>query len=261
MAFNPEELDRMKNVIQMIQGEENVVPFNLYCYSSSQKIIDAYSEASGAYVLFHYPEFQKKHREALSRGVRIRVLTEITKDNLPYVKESLQRYISDIRHLDTITHHFAVSEKHFLSCKVVYGNPSLTQCVFSNIGWFVREQQYLFENMWAKAIPLKQRVREIEEDIKREFVDTIREPAEVLNLLPKIISSAYEEILLLFPNSHTLREFESAGLAESINDHIQKNSNVRVRLLVKDRQQPFPSPQFNRADTIATATSNNAIIG
>lgn len=236
MAFNPEELDKEKDVVQMIQGEENVVPLNLYCYSSSQKIIDAYSEASGAYVLFNYPEFQKKHIESLSRGVRVRVLTEITRENLPYVREALQRYISDIRHLDTITHHFAVSEKHFLSCKVVYGNPDLTQCIFSNIGWFVRENQYVFEKMWEKAIPLKQRIREIEEGQKREFVDTIREPVEVLNLLPNMVSSAYEEIMLLFPNLNALRGFESAGLFESIKDHIVKNNNVRVRLMLKDPQ-------------------------
>jgi hypothetical protein len=233
MGFNPEELDEKKDVVQIIQGEENVVPLNLYCYSSSQKIIDGYSEASGVFVLFNYPEFQRKHKEALSRGVRIRVLTEITKDNLPYIKGALQRYISDIRHLDTIIHHFAVSEKHFLSCKVVYGNPNLAQCIFSNIGWFVREQQYLFENLWEKGIPLKQRIKEIEEGSKREFVDTIREPAEVLNLLPQIISSAYEEIMLLFPTPHMLRDVGFTGLVDSIKNHAKKNSNVRVKLLVK----------------------------
>jgi two-component system, OmpR family, sensor histidine kinase VicK len=254
MSINPEELDKEKDVIQMIYGEENVVPANLYCYSSSQKIIDAYSEASGVYVLFHYPEFQKKHKEALSRGVRIRVLTEITKDNLPYIKEALQQYISDIRHMDTITHHFAISEKHYLSCRVVYGNPNLTQCIFSNVGWFVRAQQYLFENMWEKAIPLKQRIRELEEGHKREFVDTIREPADVLKLIPNVVSSAYEEILLLFPNSNTLREFESAGLAESIKNHAQKNSSVRVKLLLKNQQQRFSS-QIKRSGT----TSNTLV--
>lgn len=233
MSLSPEELDKEKDVVKMIQGEENVVPLNLYCYSSSQKIIDAYSEASGVNVLFHYPEFQKKNKEALSRGVRIRVLTEITKENLPYIKGALQQYISDIRHLDTITHHFAVSEKHFLSCKVVYGNPNLTQCIFSNIGWFVGAQRYLFENMWEKAIPLKQRIRELEEGHKREFVDTIREPAEVLGLLPKVISSAYQEIMLFFPSPNILRGFESAGLAESIKNHTKNSNNVRVKLLLK----------------------------
>lgn len=255
MSINPEELDKEKDVVQMIYGEENVVPANLYCYSSSQKIIDAYSEASGVYVLFHYPEFQKKHKEALSRGVRIRVLTEITKDNLPYIKEALQQYISDIRHMDTITHHFAMSEKHYLSCRVVYGNPNLTQCIFSNVGWFVRAQQYLFENMWEKAIPLKQRIRELEEGHKREFVDTIREPAEVLSLLPNVVSSAYEEILLLFPTLNTLRGFESAGLAESIKNHTQKNSNVRVKLLLKNQQQRFSS-QVKRS-----STTSNTLVG
>jgi hypothetical protein len=163
--------------------------------------------------------------------------------------------------MDTITHSFGVSEKHYLSSKVQFGNPNLTQSIFSNIGWFVREHQYLFETLWKKAIPLKQRIGEIEEGHKREFVDTIREPAEVLSLLPKVISSAYEEIMLLFPNSNTLRGFESAGLVESIKNHTQKNSNVRVKLLLKDQQQQhFSSSQIKGSGGTRT-TNNNTLIG
>ncbi len=265
MSINPEELDKEKDVIQAIHGEMNALSATMYCLSSTQETIDLYSESVGVNMMFQYPEGLKKHKETLGRGVRIRVITEITKDNLPYVKEGLQ-YVSDVRHMDTITHSFGVSEKHYLSSKVQFGNPSLTQSIFSNIRWFVREHQYLFETLWKKAIPLKQRIREIEEGHKREFVDTIREPAEVLSLLPNIVSSAYEEIMLLFPNSNTLRGFESAGLVESIKNHTQKNSNVRVRLLLKDQQQQrFSSPQIKSRGTIAssstTTISNNTLIG
>lgn len=254
MSINPEELDKEKDIVQIIPGAQNALSAAIYCYSSAQETIDFYTEGIGVYTMFRYPESLKKHKEALDRGVKIRVITEITKDNLPYIKEGLQ-YVSDVRHMDTITHSFGVSEKHYLSSKLVFGNPNLSQCIFSNIVWFVREQQYLFEGLWKKAIPLKQRIRELEEGHEREFVDIIREPAEVLSLLPNVVSSAYEEILLLFPTSDTLRGFESAGLAESIKNHTQKNSNVRVKLLLKNQQQRFPS-QVKRS-----GTTSNTLVG
>lgn len=40
-------------------------------------------------------------------------------------------------------------------------------------------QHYLFEALWKKAIPAKQRIREIEEGAKREVVEVIRDPAEI----------------------------------------------------------------------------------
>jgi hypothetical protein len=68
-------------------------------------------------------------------------------------------------------------------------------------------------------------------------MDTIRDPAEVLGLLPNVISSAYEEIMLLFPSPKTFKGFESAGLSNLIKNHIQKNSNVRVKLLLKEERE------------------------
>ena len=43
--------------------------------------------------------------------------------------------------------------------------------------------------LWRKAIPAKQRIKEIEEGLKREFIETIQDPDEIRNLIPKIINS------------------------------------------------------------------------
>ena len=257
MSFNPKELDKKKEAVKLIYGEKDALSAISYCYYSAQETIDFYSEGVGVHSMFQYPESLKKHKEALDRGVRIRVITEVTTDNLPYVKEGLH-YVSDVRHMDTITHSFGVSEKHYLSSKLQFGNPQLTQSVFSNIGWFVREQQYLFESLWNRAIPLKQRIREIEEGHMREFVDTIREPEEVLRLIPKVISSAYEKIMLLFPDPNILRGFESAGLTESLRNLTPKHNNVRVRVLLKSPQEHLSS-NVNNSWTNAIPASNTLI--
>jgi len=82
------------------------------------------------------------------------------------------------------------------------------------------------------VIPAKQRFKEIEEGGKREFIETIRDPLEIAELIPQIISSTYEELLLLFPTTNTFTKFELEGLFELVKHQIDKY-NIYVKLLVK----------------------------
>jgi two-component system, OmpR family, sensor histidine kinase VicK len=52
----------------------------------------------------------------------------------------------------------------------------LTQVFYSNAIEVVKQGQYVFNTFWNKAIPAKQRIREIEEGLKREFIETIQDP-------------------------------------------------------------------------------------
>ena len=54
--------------------------------------------------------------------------------------------------------------------------------------------------LWRKAIPAKKRIKEIEEGLKREFIETIQDPRETLDLIPKLLSSSTEEIQLIISN-------------------------------------------------------------
>jgi hypothetical protein len=46
-----------------------------------------------------------------------------------------------------------------------------------------------FDMLWRKAIPAKQRIKEIGEGLKREFIETIQDPEEIQILVSKVISS------------------------------------------------------------------------
>ena len=50
-------------------------------------------------------------------------------------------------------------------------NTAEPQSIMSTIKAFVDQQQYIFEMMWDKAIPAKQRIKEIEQGLKREFME------------------------------------------------------------------------------------------
>lgn len=59
--------------------------------------------------------------------------------------------------------------------------------------------------LWKKAIPAKQRIKEIEEGIKREFIETLQDSEGINSLISKVISSATEEILIIFSHVNKLK--------------------------------------------------------
>ena len=70
--------------------------------------------------------------------------------------------------------------------------------------------------LWKKAIPAKQRIKEIEEGVKREFIETIQDPKETLNLIQNIIASATEEIMIMFPTIRSFQVYEKEGGSKSV---------------------------------------------
>ncbi|HZD35431.1 MAG TPA: hypothetical protein VE130_09525 [Nitrososphaeraceae archaeon] len=176
-----------KDEVHIIAGADAVLDMLINIIDKSEETVDIYSDFRGfntrdTETINHFIAAQK-------RGVKIRVITEIAKNNLLFCKENM-KYIEGLRHMDTITHVFQVSEKHYISAILLNENPYFIEGVFCNIRWFVKAQQYLFESLWRKAIPAKQRFKEIEEGSKREFIETIRDPLEIVELIPQVISSA-----------------------------------------------------------------------
>jgi len=164
-----------------------------------------------------------------NRGVKIRFITEITKDNIKSCRQLMK--IGELRHLDDIKGNFGVGDKR------VYQGSATTiksevppQMIISTVKSFVEQQQYFFDMLWHKAIPAKQRIKEIEEHTKRQFIDTIQDGVEISDLVHKLVRSAREEILILLPTTNTFHRYEREGLMELI-----KNAamllGVKIRIL------------------------------
>ena len=66
--------------------------------------------------------------------------------------------------------------------------------------------------LWRKAIPAKQRVKEIEQGLKREFIETFQDHAEITSLLSRIIFSAMEEIGIVFSTPNSFKRYEKKGI-------------------------------------------------
>ena len=82
--------------------------------------------------------------------------------------------------------------------------------------------------LWKKAIPAKQRIKEIEENLKRDFIETIQYSEETTSLITKVLSSATDEILLIFSRAGTLKKYEKLGMADIVRKKAEKDVQVRI---------------------------------
>src|SRR4051794_19336562 len=156
---------------------------------------------------------KKAFLDAKSRGIKLRYLTEITKDNIAYCKELIT--IVELRHLDGIKGNFMLSETEYLAPVILYEKGKIaSQVIYSNAKEIVEQQQYVFDTIWSKAIPAEQKIREIEEGIEPEVIETIRDPIEVQLLGLDLVKVATHEILVIFSTANAFHRQEHAGAME-----------------------------------------------
>ena len=192
--------------------------------------IDCCADDNAPYSHFMLKPVRDGYIQLKNRGIKVRFITEIMKENLYYSKELMK--IVELRHLDGIKGNFGISdgvEYRASPTSKQEGAPS--EYIISTMKSFVEQQQYFFDMLWSKAIPAKQRIKEIEEGAKREFVETIRDPSEVQKLGFDLIKKAEEEILVLFSTANAFHRQEKAGALELLKEAATLRG-VTVRILV-----------------------------
>jgi signal transduction histidine kinase len=111
------------------------------------------------------------------RGVKVRFITEITKDNIDYCKE-LMRYV-ELRHAPAVKGNMAVSETEYVATAEIEGEAKpVTQTIYSNAKAIIEQHRYFFENLWSIATPAEIKIMEIEggtEPIKTGIMEDDKE--------------------------------------------------------------------------------------
>ncbi|MDQ4073402.1 MAG: HAMP domain-containing histidine kinase [Thermoproteota archaeon] len=152
-----------------------------------------------------------------SRNVKIRFITEIIKDNLPYCKELMQ-YV-ELRHMDGVKGNMAISETEYVATANLEGEAKpVTQTIYSNVKAIIEQHRYFFENLWNKALPAEQRIREIEEGLLPVETRVLRDPQEIFTNVIGIAEktnkglsncSTIGGLHLIYNNEHFIKAYKS----------------------------------------------------
>jgi two-component system sensor histidine kinase VicK len=228
----------------VIYGAENIVNKTLQelsrCKSQVDNCID--SNAPSMFAKPNHP-VTVAFRELKKRGIRLRLIAEITKDNISDCKELMN--VFELRHLDEVKGNFGIADSSYYaaSAKSIGSSPPPLLIppllIESTLRPFVEQQQYFFDMLWRKAIPAKQRIKEIEEGLKREFIETLQDPEEIQNLSPKLITSATEEVDIIFSTPNTFKRYEREGMIELLTR--KADDGIKVRILLKQNNDIQPT--------------------
>jgi two-component system, OmpR family, sensor histidine kinase VicK len=215
---------------ELLYGVEAAVGKGVWFMKNVKIGMDLFGEKNGPSIIIEYDVYKNNYIDIIKRGGKIRFITEITKENLHYCKE-LRTIVTEMRHLEGLIGGIAVSESEYMSTTTLREKQLLTQVFYSNANEVVKQGQYVFDTFWYKAIPAEDRIREIEEGIKPDFIETIRDPTRVQNIAFDLVKSSKEEILTIFSTSNAFFRQERTGGIALLNE-AAKYSNRNVRILV-----------------------------
>ena len=77
-----------------------------------------------------------------------------------------------------------------------------------------------------------QKIKEIEEGIVPDFIETIRKPKEIQELEMKLVKMAKEEILVIYPTVNTFHRQEDKGLIELLKKQTESATELRPKIRI-----------------------------
>lgn len=226
---------------EVIYGPENIIKINNELWSELKESADICADKNVPYSYTAIPQVANAFSKLQARGIKVRIITEITTDNIEYCKELLK--LCELRHLDEIKGNFGIGDGIYYRASAKSTEtapPPLLIC--STLRALAEQQQYFFDMLWRKAVPAKRRIKEIEEGLKREFIETIQEPKEILDVVTKIIASSTEEIQVIISNQEILHLFENEiDLINLFRGQLREGNHIQI-MIHQERQNMNSRP-------------------
>jgi two-component system, OmpR family, sensor histidine kinase VicK len=151
---------------EILRKSEDMVTVTVEDFSKLKKSMDICTYGKGVYLTINTKPIWEGYTKLKDRGVKLRWITDITKENLSDCKKLMR--IAEVRHLDEITGAFGIHDgiKYRASANVKELGQLPEELILSNVKVIVQQQQQVFNILWDKAIPSKQRIKEIEQGLK-----------------------------------------------------------------------------------------------
>jgi signal transduction histidine kinase len=156
--------------IEVLHNKEIILSTYLQAINNANKW-DYFAETKSLSLLVPFAIESLKNAliDAKCRGAKLRFITEINEDNILYCRETMK--IVELKHLDGVKGNFAVSDTEYIATTaaaaatvtgVEAGSILIPYAIYSNVNDDIRQQNYVFEMLWNKAIPAEQKIKEIE---------------------------------------------------------------------------------------------------
>jgi two-component system sensor histidine kinase VicK len=233
---------------EMLIGSEATTKQAWEFFSNVSKKVDGCASSAATAIVMTV--FRDAYKSMKKRGIKIRSVTDITKDNLKHCKD-LMRY-AEVRHISHLTGNFGVSETEYIVAPTMKEGQPLPKLIYSSSKDMVEQQQNIFDIFWSKAIPAEQRIKEIEEDRVDEFLDIINNPEKATEIYVNLGRSIKSSALLLLPSSKALiMEYELGIVDHLIQASRNKDAHdIRIICSINDNNAQIIKRLYEEAPNI-----------
>src|ERR671914_1280388 len=169
------------------------------------------------------------------KKIRVRLVTAINPENIELAKELARKF--SVYHTDGSGGDFCIIDGALYFYYIENSNHEMAEFhrqLFSKNLSFVKLQQNLFENLLNHAIPARDKIKEVEHGIQRDFIKTIQDPTSILQLVRDRIETAVFDIQALFATMNSFYRAESDGIIDLLGAARSRGINVRVLIKIDD---------------------------
>ena len=161
----------IKESTEVLYGIDTVMNTVLRFLYQTMNKIDACVDYTRPSLAVDIEILNRAFLDAKKRGVKLRYVTEITKDNISYCKQ-MRTIVDELRHLDGIKGNFYISETGYLAPATFHeaGKPA-AQIIYSNVKELIDHQKYTFLKPYGIKLFLRKReyVR-LKKELKQNFM-------------------------------------------------------------------------------------------
>jgi len=222
---------------EVLYGSENVLDALLQFIFKS-KTIDSCGDSRAPSLIMEIKEYGKLLTELKKRNIKIRYITDISKDNLGYCKD-LMSFNMELHHLEGMKANFSISDSEFMASSTLsqeeeegeaqQSSRPIQQVIYTNVKDIVRQQKYVFESFWNRSIPSEQRIKDIEEGDIIGSTEIIQIPIKTKELFINLVKKSKEEVLLLLPSINAFFREERLGIFNYLKESaLKKGINVKI---------------------------------
>lgn len=239
--MNPESnVEKLDQKVWLVDGPEKILNFYIARTNFIKKSVVCCYDFNGPIRIRRTAPIWENNLELDKRGIKIRFLTDIRNENIEYCKKILEEIKNiEMRHMDGVKGNFTIHDdkEYFLPFFVDKpGEPVSNLLLVCTQKEMAEAHLFIFENLWRQATPAQLRIKELEEGIHPEVLQTLKEPEEIVDTAYRLIRSAKSEILIIFHTANALLNQEkTGGLDQFVESATIHKTQIRILVPVEDK--------------------------
>jgi phosphatidylserine/phosphatidylglycerophosphate/cardiolipin synthase-like enzyme len=226
----------MEDSTEILYGNDEITKRTIEVFNSTEKTIEGCIGKDEIRTHVTHDWHMKGLSELRRRGVKVRVVTQVTQANLPFCKIYSQAV--ELRHIDGIQSSFGISDGKWLLDHIVSLDEfPLSHAILTNATKLVQVKLQLFETVWKQSISALEAFKRLEESIQPEIRSKLSS-RETERMLSKLITNSKYRVDLLIPSEDSLELLAKRQLRSHLETAL--NQGVKIRILLPKNENSFP---------------------